>query len=126
MWIGIEESYLSILKDLMTRIYKIFWTSLHVSKYLAVGEGEGSFDEILQFVMFNPSDLNNNYFDCFPLENIVTDEVGSSTDNKSDTKKHEDKKIETPSRRGRPCSKPLTWRILKERRNVSICLSQYL
>jgi hypothetical protein len=60
--------------------------------------------------MLNPSDPHNNYFDCLPLENIVTDEVGSSTDNKSDTKegKDEDKKIETPSRRGRPCSKPLT------------------
>ena len=93
-----------------------------------MGEGEGSFDEILQFVLLNHSDLNNNYFDCLPLENIVTDEVGSSTDNKRDTKKikDEDRKKSSPSKRGRPRSKPLTGRILKQRRNVSICLSQCL
>ena len=90
-----------------------------------MGEGEGSFDEILQFVLLNPSDLNNNYFDCLPLENIVTEEVGSSTDNIRDTKKieDEDRKVSSPSRRGRPPSKPLTGKILKERRNVSKCLS---
>ena len=89
------------------------------------GKGEGSFDEILQFVLLNPSDLNNNYFDCLPLENIVTEEVGSSTDNIRDTKKieDEDRKVSSPSRRGRPPSKPLTGKILKERKNVSICLS---
>ena len=65
-----------------------------------MGEGEGSFDEILQFVLLNPSDLNNNYFDCLPLENIVTDEVGSSTDNKRDTEdeKDEDRKMSSHSR----------------------------
>ena len=88
-----------------------------------MGEGNEGLDEILHFVL-----LNNNYFDCLPLENIVTDEVGSSTDNKRDTKKIQDEEINVslPSRRGRPPSKPLTGKILKERRNVSICLSQSL
>ena len=92
------------------------------------GKGEGSFDEILQFVLLNPSDVNNNYFVSLPLENIVTYEVGSSTDNKRDTKegKDEDRTVSLPSRRGRPPSKPVMGKILKERRNVSICLSQSL
>ena len=92
-----------------------------------MGEGEGGFDGILQFVLLNPSDLNNNYFDCFPLEYIVTEEVGSSTDNIIATKKikDEDRKVSSPSRKGRPRSKPLTGRILKESRNVSICLRHF-
>ena len=55
----------------------------------------------------------------------MTEEVGSSTDNIRDTKKieDEDRKVSSPSRRGRPPSKPLTGKILKERRNVSKCLS---
>ena len=55
----------------------------------------------------------------------MTDEVGSSTDNKRDTKKikDEDREVSLPSRRGRPPSKPLTGKILKERRNVSKRLS---
>ena len=99
-----------------------------------MGQAAGSLDEILQFVLLNPSDLNTNYSDCLPLENIESDEVGSSTDKNRDTKhikdedknrdtkniKDEHKKVSSPARRGRPPSKPLTGKILKERRNVNV------
>ena len=87
------------------------------------GAGEDNLEDILKFVLFNPADLNNNYFDSLPLENIVTDEEVTTTTNKRGGKSGEgntvDRKISSSSRRGRPRSKPVTGNILIERRNVS-------
>ena len=87
------------------------------------GAGEDNLEDILKFVLFNPADLNNNYFDSLPLENIVTDEEVTTTTNKRGRKSGEgntvDRKISSSSRRGRPRSIPVTGNILIERRNVS-------
>ena len=87
------------------------------------GAGEDNLEDILKFVLFNPADLNNNYFDSLPLENIVTDEEVTTTTDKRGEKSEEEnnanRKISSSSRRGRPRSKPVTGNILIERRNVS-------
>ena len=93
---------------------------------------EQNVPDIFSLVLLNPSELNNNYFDS--LENVVDDDIINSTDdlcinttntqnqaeNKAD--KEEPSKLSVHARRGRPRSKPLTARIIKERRNVSLKL----
>ena len=88
------------------------------------GAGEDNLEDILKFVLFNPADLNNNYFDSLPLENIVTDEEVTTTTNKrgeiSEAENTANRKISSSSaRRGRPRSNPVTGNIVIERRHVS-------
>ena len=105
------------------------FSQLFIAPYLCLSElstdgaGEDNLDDILKFVLFNPADLNNNYFDSLPLENIVTDEEVTTTTNKrgeiSEAENTANRKISSSARRGRPRSAPVTGNILTERRNVS-------
>ena len=91
--------------------------------FTIVTDGDENFEKILQFVLFNPSEVNSNSFGCLPLENIVTDEEVTSTVKKivsTEEENDNDRKILSSARRGRPRLKPVTGMVLKERRNVSL------
>ena len=78
-------------------------------------------EKILQFVLFNPSEVNSNSFECLPPENIITnDEEVTSTVKKIVNTEDGNRKKVSSARRGRPRLKPVTDTVLRERRNVRL------